>query len=61
MGDTLILTILGAGGVAGVAIFALKDILDRLPGLFASWSRVRRAWRGEAEEGGAGASGEGPE
>ncbi|MFF2792870.1 hypothetical protein ACFVT6_40040 [Streptomyces sp. NPDC058049] len=61
MGDTLIVTILGAAGVVGMAIFVLKDILDRLPELFASWRRVRRAWRGEAE-GGAGAwDGEEPE
>ncbi|MFJ3842267.1 hypothetical protein ACIPY6_43250 [Streptomyces sp. NPDC090054] len=62
LGDTLIVTILGAAGVVGMAIFVLKDILDRLPELFASWRRVRRAWRGEVEEGGAGAlDGEGPE
>ncbi|MFJ6794007.1 hypothetical protein [Streptomyces sp. NPDC091268] len=62
LGDTLILTILGAAGVVGMAIFVLKDILDRLPELFASGRRVRRAWRGEAEEGGAGAlDGERPE
>ncbi|THA79774.1 hypothetical protein [Streptomyces sp. A0592] len=62
LGDTLIVTILGAAGVVGMAIFVLKDILDRLPELFASWRRVQRAWRGDAEEGGAGAcDGEGPE
>ncbi|MFG2711109.1 hypothetical protein ACGFX2_11155 [Streptomyces goshikiensis] len=52
LGDTFILTILGTAGVVGMMIFALKDILDRLPELFASWRRVRRAWRGEPEEGG---------
>ncbi|MFF4331186.1 MULTISPECIES: hypothetical protein [unclassified Streptomyces] len=62
LGDTLILTILGAASVVGMAIFVLKDILDRLPELFASWRRARRAWHGEAEERGAGAlDGEGPE
>ncbi|MFE3627725.1 hypothetical protein ACIQF5_14955 [Streptomyces goshikiensis] len=54
LGDTFILTILGTAGVVGMVIFALKDILDRLPELFASWRRVRRAWRGEPEEGGEG-------
>ncbi|MGP3924574.1 MULTISPECIES: hypothetical protein [unclassified Streptomyces] len=53
MGDTVILAILAIAGVCTILLFAVKGVLDQLPGIFESWHRARRAWRGDdADDGG---------
>lgn len=44
---TLTLWVLAGSGVASVALFAAKGLLDQLPGVFDSWHAARRAWRGD--------------
>ncbi|QKM68822.1 hypothetical protein EWI31_17965 [Streptomyces tsukubensis] len=47
MDVTFTLWVLGGSGVASVALFAAKGLLDQLPGVFDSWHAARRAWRGD--------------
>ncbi|PBC92770.1 hypothetical protein SAMN05446589_9913 [Streptomyces sp. OV198] len=47
MGDAAVLTVLASAGVVSVLLFAVKGILDQLPGVFRSLHRARKAWREE--------------
>lgn len=47
MDVTITLWVLAGSGVASVALFAAKGLLDQLPGVFDSWRAARRAWRGD--------------
>lgn len=49
MEATFTLWVLAGSGVASVALFAAKGLLDQLPGLFDSWHAARRAWRGDPQ------------
>jgi hypothetical protein len=44
----IVLGILGAAGVASAFIYALKGLLDQIPGLIRSWRRVLDEARGDA-------------
>lgn len=46
MDVTITLWVLAGSGVASVALFAAKSLLDQLSGVFDSWRAARRAWRG---------------
>ncbi|MET8723832.1 hypothetical protein [Streptomyces misionensis] len=45
--DSAILWLLGASGVAAIALFVIKGLLDQLPEVAQSWHRARRAFRSD--------------
>lgn len=47
MDVTITLWVLAGSGVASVALFAAKGLLDQLAGVFESWRAAQRAWRGD--------------
>ncbi|MFE4305710.1 hypothetical protein [Streptomyces sp. NPDC056891] len=49
--DSAIILILGIAGVAAIALFVLKGLLDQIPDLAESWHRARRAIRGDERAG----------
>lgn len=50
MDSTIILSVLAGAGVLSILLFAVKGVLDQVPGVLESWSAVRRAWRRANEE-----------
>jgi hypothetical protein len=44
--STITLSVLAVSGVVSVALFAIKGLLDQLPGVLNSWHAARRAWLG---------------
>ncbi|MCG7208156.1 hypothetical protein [Streptomyces arenae] len=49
--DVLTLWILATSGVVASVLFAVRGILEQLPGVFAAWHRAKRALRNQEPDG----------